>query len=468
MIRVVLRSDRRLFADLLAADLAARPEYAVVGTVADIADLPPLCTLREPDLALVHLDGGLGPDRSRTLGQLRTCLGVVRLVVLYDRLGSTDLDALCRLGVDTLVSCSRGRDALLIVLRHCLRDELPVPRTPGTLLTELEERIIGLLAAGHTVAQIAKPLHLSESRVACAKRGIYRKLGVESQTQAVARAVALGLVTRPGGQPRAPHRAVARGVAGDVCVELRGADGDARSRVAAVLCAAAIPVRAGAPLLVLVDPAGADWPEPESGEAVPPVVLVLSTEPGRADVLEALLRGAVAVVTVDEVASDLAAVLRLSAHGFVALDAGAGGALLEALRVPAVPAQRLPVLTSRERDILRSIADGHTVRRTARMLGIAEKTVENIQSRLFRKLGARNRPGALAAAHALGLMPDRPSPAGRSTPSAGRGKPVPRSAPPPFTTDRDGKLVDRIGEVRVFIRPVQPVHVLVDDGEQPG
>jgi DNA-binding NarL/FixJ family response regulator len=125
-------------------------------------------------------------------------------------------------------------------------------------------------------------------------------------------------------------------------------------------------------------------------------------------VLEALLRGAVALVTADEVAADLVATLRLSTHGFVTLDAGAGGALLEALRVPAVPTPRLPVLTSREGDILRSIADGHTVRRTARVLGIAEKTVENIQARLFRKLGARNRPGALAAAHALGIMPDAP------------------------------------------------------------
>jgi hypothetical protein len=44
------------------------------------------------------------------------------------------------------------------------------------------------------------------------------------------------------------------------------------------------------------------------------------------------------------------------------------------------------------------------VRLTARALGIAEKTVENTQARLFRKLGARNRPGALAAAHALGLL----------------------------------------------------------------
>jgi two-component system nitrate/nitrite response regulator NarL len=399
MIRVALRSDRRLFADLLAADLAARPEYAVVGTVTDLADLPQLCALREPDLVLVHLDGGLGPDPDRTLSRLRACLSLVRVVVLHDCLGAAEVGALWQLGVDALVPCSRGVDALLLMLGQCVREE-PVPhRTPGARLTELEERIIDLLATGHTVAQIAKPLHISESRVSSAKRGIYRKLGVESQTQAVAKAVALGIVTRPHLRP---HRAP--GLADEACVELRGPGGDARAQVATVLCAAGIPVRAGAPLLVLVDPAAADWPT--AGEDASPVVLVVSAVPRRAEVLEALLRGAVTVVTADEVAGDLVPALRLSTQGFLTLDPEAGGAVLEALRVPAIPSPRLPVLTSREGDILRSIADGHTVRRTAKVLGIAEKTVENIQARLFRKLGARNRPGALAAAHALGLMPD--------------------------------------------------------------
>ena len=122
--------------------------------------------------------------------------------------------------------------------------------------------------------------------------------------------------------------------------------------------------------------------------------------------LEALLRGAVAVVTIDQVAGDLVAALRLSTHGFVTLDASAGGALRESLRLPANPTSRLPELTCREVDILRSIADGHTVRRTAQVLGIAEKTVENIQARLFRKLGVHNRSGAVAAAHSLGLLGD--------------------------------------------------------------
>ncbi len=50
-------------------------------------------------------------------------------------------------------------------------------------------------------------------------------------------------------------------------------------------------------------------------------------------------------------------------------------------------------------------AQGHSIRETARALGIAPKTVENIQTRLFRKLGVRNRAGALAVASAFGLLP---------------------------------------------------------------
>jgi hypothetical protein len=42
------------------------------------------------------------------------------------------------------------------------------------------------------------------------------------------------------------------------------------------------------------------------------------------------------------------------------------------------------------------------------MLGIAPKTVENIQTRLFRKLGVANRAGALAVADAFGLLPETP------------------------------------------------------------
>jgi len=81
------------------------------------------------------------------------------------------------------------------------------------------------------------------------------------------------------------------------------------------------------------------------------------------------------------------------------------GVYAEALaRLAPSPATVAPELTARERDILSSIACGHTIRQTARALGIAAKTVENTQARLFRKLGTRNRAETLAIADGWGLI----------------------------------------------------------------
>jgi DNA-binding CsgD family transcriptional regulator len=56
-------------------------------------------------------------------------------------------------------------------------------------------------------------------------------------------------------------------------------------------------------------------------------------------------------------------------------------------------------------DIIQSITRGEVIKQTAIALGISAKTVENLQSRLFRKLGVRNRAQAVARAHSLGLIP---------------------------------------------------------------
>jgi DNA-binding NarL/FixJ family response regulator len=108
-------------------------------------------------------------------------------------------------------------------------------------------------------------------------------------------------------------------------------------------------------------------------------------------------------MTAERIATDLVSACTLAAHGYVTIEADAARAVLDAFHAPSSE-PTLPELTSRELDILRLIAGGHTVRQTARALGIAAKTVENTQSRLYRKLGARNRSGALVAAHALGLL----------------------------------------------------------------
>jgi DNA-binding NarL/FixJ family response regulator len=415
MIRVALRSPRRLFRDALAGCLEARPEYTVVGSVADLDDLPMLCELQHPDVVLVDVGAGIGTD-TQVLDRLKDCVNRARLVVVYERLSSAELGALWQLGVDTLLPCSHGLDALLVVLQRYVTTYRNHPvRAAGVDdgLTEQEGKIITLLSAGHTANRIAQLLEISTSAVANAKRRIYRKLEVASQCQVVARATALGIITRPSVRTPANGREV-----GSVTAVLRGAVGPTRDRVVAALVAGGISVAteadAGRPqsaegegdgsvFMVLVDPAPSDWPN--GWDADLPVALVRSTPPPRAEVLGALLRGALTVVTADRVATDLVPALTLATHGYLAIEESAAGALLDAVRAPAGNSTPgLPELTSRECDILRSIANGHTVRLTARALGIAEKTVENTQARLFRKLGARNRPGALAAAHALGLL----------------------------------------------------------------
>ncbi len=63
------------------------------------------------------------------------------------------------------------------------------------------------------------------------------------------------------------------------------------------------------------------------------------------------------------------------------------------------PASRPARLTARESEIISLAAAGSSVKQTARALNISVKTVESIQSHLFRKLGVSSRTGAVAAVY---------------------------------------------------------------------
>ena len=152
---------------------------------------------------------------------------------------------------------------------------------------------------------------------------------------------------------------------------------------------------------VLVEPTAADWDAASANGA--PVVLVLAEEPTEAEVVDAVLDGADAVVSASGAPESL----------FRAVEAVlAGGTHLQPVQVRALATaarasrtQASVALTPREREIIASIVRGEGVKQTALALGIAAKTVENLQSRLFRKLDARNRAHAVVRAHALGLIP---------------------------------------------------------------
>lgn len=155
-----------------------------------------------------------------------------------------------------------------------------------------------------------------------------------------------------------------------------------------------------ADVAVLVDPDDADWASAQGASV--PVVLVEGRETSNDRIVDAVVRGAEAVVH-----SDAEPVELLEAISVVA----SGGTLLSPSQVRAVAqmarkgGRRQEVrLTRREAEIIESIASGDAVKQTARALGISAKTVENLQSRLFRKLSVHNRAQAVAQAHALGML----------------------------------------------------------------
>ncbi|HEX5404250.1 MAG TPA: LuxR C-terminal-related transcriptional regulator [Pseudonocardiaceae bacterium] len=281
----------------------------------------------------------------------------------------------------------------------------------STRLTARETAIIVLMAGGHTTPEIADLLDLRTRTVENHKRHIYEKLGVGTQNGAVAEAVRRGLLNGAGhrrwpGEPGRP-----------MLVLVRGAAGSCRDSVVHTLVAEQISFvsvwrgeslvhdhwarwHRGSVLTVLVDPDPDDWSWVVTLNTAVVVVRAGGTR-DRLAVVDALAHRASGLIIGDDVRTGLGPALRLAAAGMFAMS-WPYTTTLSSWAPPTLTA--VPQLTPRERDILGSIARGHTIRQTARTLGIATKTVENTQARLFRKLGSRNRAETLTIARDVGLL----------------------------------------------------------------
>lgn len=155
---------------------------------------------------------------------------------------------------------------------------------------------------------------------------------------------------------------------------------------------------------VLIEPTAADWQA--AHDQGMPIVVVVERPLDDQQTVAMVMQGAEAIVATDDVGSTIRGVLEVVAGGGTQLTPCQSRALAGLARKTG--ADEVVSLTPRERQIIDSIAGGASVKQTALELGISAKTVENLQSRLFRKLGVRNRAQAVATAHAMGLF----SPAG--------------------------------------------------------
>jgi len=423
-VRVAVQSSRRLLRDTLSACLAIRPDITVVGKVAETDDLLALCRLRQPDVVILDAGPRLA-EVAPLVGDLMRGFPDLNVIVSYRNATEQDLAAACRAGVTSLVPESHGLAALHALLRPSKARHART--TPGSL-TDREVEIVVLTASGHSVGEMATLLRISPLTVENLKRRVFAKLDVSSSAHAVSRAAALGMLER--GAAPAPKSRVSDSGEFPTLTVVSGQDGFAVDQIAAVLVATQLPfvlIRTQGPVAethwarwhrgpivaALVDPGQQDWDL--VAELSIPAILVHSKAVDPPELAEALASGATALIPADRIEEHFLSVLRMVSQGYLVVGSTPMRPLIGAVRARwedgAAGRLDLPELTARESDILRCLAQGYSIRQTGRVLGIAPKTVENVQTRLFRKLGVRNRSGAFAVADAFGLLPATGPPA---------------------------------------------------------
>ena len=436
-VRVVVQSPRRLLRDTLSACLAIRPEISVVGKVAETDGILALCELRQPDVVI--LDAGPALRQTAVLvSELKRKFPELNVIVSYRNATEQDVAAACRAGVTSLVPESHGLTALLTLLRPSKARHART--TPGSL-TDREVEIVVLTASGHSVGEMAGLLGISPLTVENLKRRVFAKLDVSSSAHAVSRAASLGMLDRSTSPP--PRARARDSEVSTVLTVVSGQHFGAIDQMAAVLLATRLPYvliqthqpvadthwarwHRGPIVAALADPDQEDWDL--VAELGIPAILVHSKPVDPPELAEALASGANALIPVDKIGDHFLSVLMMVSQGYLVVGSRPMRPLIGAVRARwedgVAGGLDLPELTARESDILRCLAQGYSIRQTARVLGIAPKTVENVQTRLFRKLGVRNRSGAFAVADAFGLLPaTAPPPAGMVATAGGPGGP---------------------------------------------
>jgi DNA-binding NarL/FixJ family response regulator len=418
VLSVVLQHHNRLFREMLAAHLAHEPDITMLGTAASGPELTQLCDLRRPTVALFEADAPRWSNE-RLVSPLSPPGRLMRMIGLHQSLTTAHVIRAYEAGVSALVPYSGGLEPLLAAIRapSSAIETARSKRGGGDALTQRELEVLYLVCAGYPPRQIGLELGISPHTVENHKQRIFNKLGVHNQAHAAASAVRLGLLSQA--QPTRPDGVTPERRPG-LRVVLARSDGPLADRAREILDKHHIivvdrdSVRAdadnqdnhpadsdeagtGTPISVLIDPPPACW-RAQSGRGM---VVIASQEPNQHLLAQAVASG-VTILPASLVDDLLAPAVEAANVGYVLISSAYSRAVLGP---PGGEWRRWQLaLTPREQEILAAIAQGHTTKQTARLLGISVRTVENLQGNLFRKLRVHRKVAALVVAHELGLL----------------------------------------------------------------
>jgi DNA-binding NarL/FixJ family response regulator len=213
-VRVVVVDDHALFRRGLIELLRDMPELKVVGEAGNGQEALEVIRHTMPDVVLLdinmpHMDG------LRTLEALRKSPSSPKVLMLTVSQHEEDLMQAIRSGADGYllknVEPEELRKAILRVYQGegALSPEVTAPVLRAIayqseianrqILSDRELEVLECLADGQTTGQIAAKLYISDNTVKTHVRHILEKLEASNRTEAVSKAIALGLIRRREG-----------------------------------------------------------------------------------------------------------------------------------------------------------------------------------------------------------------------------------------------------------------------------
>lgn len=203
--RLFLVDDHPVVRAGIAALVGGEDDMEIVGEAENGADAIRLIAVREPDVVLMDLQLGDGPDGVEVTRKVRALGKAPQVLVLTTYETDADIVRAIDAGATGYVLKACPPDELFQAIRAAARGETVLSprvatrmmrrmRDPGPALTTREIEILELLARGAGNKEIAKALFITEATVKTHLNHVYGKLGVETRTAAVSTAVERGLI----------------------------------------------------------------------------------------------------------------------------------------------------------------------------------------------------------------------------------------------------------------------------------
>ncbi len=210
-IRLVVVDDHSLFRRGLVSLLADMADFEVVGEATNGMDAIEIIRLNKPDVVLMDVNMPQ-MDGITAVQSLRNAGVTVKILMLTISQENEDLIGAIQAGADgyllkntepdelrrSILRVAHGQgvlspevtsNILKVVARHSNEDLT-------NMLSDREVEVLGCLADGQTTLQIASHLFISENTVKTHIRHILEKLEASNRTEAVSKAIQLGLIQK--------------------------------------------------------------------------------------------------------------------------------------------------------------------------------------------------------------------------------------------------------------------------------